>query len=400
MTEYTICAHGMNLEFRFPLQSAVTDTSGRFEQHATFSGLLCPRLKATTPLVYELSLPEDMIPLDRYAAIYPGNTTHLLSIMSSVMKLIQDLKDRCIETATLVLDPRYIYLNSAKRLYLIYLPVSRGQRVEDALGTLYRGLKSIMEIGPCEPLDKAIARDQVTVKQLLSLHRGIDKKQPVEKAEKVHANRALFENMDSIEALDVSKGNRDVIRRRKDKIVLQEPEWVKPASIGIGIGSVVLGLLMDASLAGLVTTAGIEIGFVSYWSFRRWYKKQYVQANGDLRNLKAKEQTLGLRVIYPSGQTGELIGIDFSPFTVGRMADNRFIINDPQVSGHHAVIVHIEKDYLISDLHSVNHTFVNDKVVLPNTRVKISPGDRIRFATQEYMTDVWEKEAPLTIQER
>src|SRR5438552_2043825 len=54
------------------------------------------------------------------------------------------------------------------------------------------------------------------------------------------------------------------------------------------------------------------------------------------------------------------IPLDKPRFTIGRKPDNDLVIDNPVVSGHHALIVSEEGVFFIEDLGSTNGTFVND----------------------------------------
>jgi pSer/pThr/pTyr-binding forkhead associated (FHA) protein len=54
------------------------------------------------------------------------------------------------------------------------------------------------------------------------------------------------------------------------------------------------------------------------------------------------------------------IPLDKPRFTIGRKPDNDLVIENPAVSGHHALIFSMEGAYFIEDLGSTNGTFVNE----------------------------------------
>jgi pSer/pThr/pTyr-binding forkhead associated (FHA) protein len=50
-------------------------------------------------------------------------------------------------------------------------------------------------------------------------------------------------------------------------------------------------------------------------------------------------------------------------YTVGRLPDNDVRIDNPAVSGHHALIINILNDSFLEDLNSTNGTYVNGKLI-------------------------------------
>lgn len=62
------------------------------------------------------------------------------------------------------------------------------------------------------------------------------------------------------------------------------------------------------------------------------------------------------------------------PVTIGRLPDNKLIINNPAVSGRHARVYKDGTHYVLEDLKSTNGTFVNDR---PIARHTLREGDQI-----------------------
>ncbi len=60
--------------------------------------------------------------------------------------------------------------------------------------------------------------------------------------------------------------------------------------------------------------------------------------------------------------------------TIGRNEDNAITVDNLAVSGYHARVDAVGKDYILTDLQSTNGTFVNDKKVSSH---KLSHGDNI-----------------------
>jgi pSer/pThr/pTyr-binding forkhead associated (FHA) protein len=50
-------------------------------------------------------------------------------------------------------------------------------------------------------------------------------------------------------------------------------------------------------------------------------------------------------------------------YTIGRLPDNDVRIDNPAVSGHHALIINILNDSFLEDLNSTNGTYVNGKLI-------------------------------------
>lgn len=63
--------------------------------------------------------------------------------------------------------------------------------------------------------------------------------------------------------------------------------------------------------------------------------------------------------------------------TIGRSADNDIRIPDSFVSHRHAVVRLINNQYVIEDMGSMNHTYLNDAILQGKAYLK--PGDLIRI---------------------
>lgn len=63
--------------------------------------------------------------------------------------------------------------------------------------------------------------------------------------------------------------------------------------------------------------------------------------------------------------------------SIGRGDENDITLNDTYVSHHHAVITLVNNLYVIEDLHSVNHTYVNGQIL--EGSAYLQTGDLIRI---------------------
>ena len=74
-------------------------------------------------------------------------------------------------------------------------------------------------------------------------------------------------------------------------------------------------------------------------------------------------------------------------YTIVRLPDNDFRIDNPAVSGHHSLIINILNDSFLEDLNSTNGTYVNGKLIkkhaLQNGDVITIGHHQMRFSDQE-----------------
>ena len=95
---------------------------------------------------------------------------------------------------------------------------------------------------------------------------------------------------------------------------------------------------------------------------------------------KASKKSLGLEIMVPGENSnlkkGGVIPI-MGALTIGRKEDNRLILNNPYVSGHHARIYLKNGEYTLEDLKSTNGVIVNNKKLEDICLIK--PGDEIKI---------------------
>jgi pSer/pThr/pTyr-binding forkhead associated (FHA) protein len=68
-------------------------------------------------------------------------------------------------------------------------------------------------------------------------------------------------------------------------------------------------------------------------------------------------------VLHLDGQTLAEYNMSKERYTIGRLPDNDIRIDNPAVSGHHALVINILNDSFLEDLNSTNGTYVNGKIV-------------------------------------
>jgi CheY-like chemotaxis protein/chromosome segregation ATPase len=87
--------------------------------------------------------------------------------------------------------------------------------------------------------------------------------------------------------------------------------------------------------------------------------------------LSIKRPSDGIEVTY---------AVTAERLTVGRLPDNTLQIADATVSGHHAELIAVNGHYVLRDLDSTNHTFVDDELT---TEAALKNACRLRFGTVE-----------------
>lgn len=101
------------------------------------------------------------------------------------------------------------------------------------------------------------------------------------------------------------------------------------------------------------------------------------------KNVRIKKRIVGT---FSAVNGKDYFEADTKSLTVGRShkANHRILGNDA-VSGIHAEIIKEETDFYIQDSYSSNGTLVNDRQIDPEEMVKLSDGDRVTFADEDYI---------------
>jgi len=90
-------------------------------------------------------------------------------------------------------------------------------------------------------------------------------------------------------------------------------------------------------------------------------------------------QEMPMLVVYEGEPEGQRWIVDQDVTIIGRGADSDIVIQDRQISRHHAQIERDSGGYLIRDLGSKNGTFVNGEEVI-DTPHRLKDGDEIQIA--------------------
>lgn len=85
-------------------------------------------------------------------------------------------------------------------------------------------------------------------------------------------------------------------------------------------------------------------------------------------------------------KTGEVVSINKPVFRIGKEKSyvDYFIADNTAISRSHANIHTENGEYFIEDTNSTNHTYINGKLITSNVKTKISNGDKIRLANEDF----------------
>lgn len=132
---------------------------------------------------------------------------------------------------------------------------------------------------------------------------------------------------------------------------------------------------------------GLRLAFIGLiFAFLAWVARASIrelvvlgQATGPSAQAGVASRGPSLEVL-DAGQSSLAIGswIDlFDYTTVGRAANNAFIIDDAYASQYHAEIVFDDRTWWLVDLDSTNGTFLNNHQV--DDRARLTDGDVVQF---------------------
>lgn len=92
------------------------------------------------------------------------------------------------------------------------------------------------------------------------------------------------------------------------------------------------------------------------------------------------------RLVYTGTDYVDNVMINTYPFTIGKLKNSaNMIINNPLISRIHACIYYENNSYFIEDMNSSNGTFVNNTLLSPHEKFRLSEGDKITFSHLTYI---------------
>lgn len=105
---------------------------------------------------------------------------------------------------------------------------------------------------------------------------------------------------------------------------------------------------------------------------------------GETTVLSAEPQIVGpylLRI-----KTGEKISLNKPVFRIGKEKSyvDYFIADNTAISRSHANIHTENGEFFVEDTNSTNHTYVNGSIISSNIKVKLTSGDKIKLANEEF----------------
>lgn len=139
-----------------------------------------------------------------------------------------------------------------------------------------------------------------------------------------------------------------------------------------------------------VISVALEYGMLAILLFFMVKTIQMIagDARRQLRSLERPERQIEEAILSVlEDQSGKLAGKRFAfsdTLTIGRGTGNSIVISDAVVSHHHAVITAYGNQYVIEDLGSRNHTYVNDKKLTGKQYLKNGDFIRIGFVLMRF----------------
>ncbi len=90
-------------------------------------------------------------------------------------------------------------------------------------------------------------------------------------------------------------------------------------------------------------------------------------------------------------RTGGFIRCTAAATRIGRLPDNDIVLDDANVSRHHAVIIDTGTSFVITDLRSANGVDVGGERI--RGTATLADGDRIRICDHEFTFEIAPREA-------
>ena len=119
---------------------------------------------------------------------------------------------------------------------------------------------------------------------------------------------------------------------------------------------------------------------------RRKAEEAARKAAEEAERAKKQESTASMHMLKRE-KTGEIININRSPFKIGRSnaSDDYVITDNRSISRSHATLLIRNDICYIVDNRSLNKTFVNGAVLVPETEHSLSNGDNVRLYNERFV---------------
>ena len=103
--------------------------------------------------------------------------------------------------------------------------------------------------------------------------------------------------------------------------------------------------------------------------------------------LNRRPQSISVRGYLYRKSSNEKIEIDRPQFRIGKSSENTdYCISDnPSVSRRHAVVIRRGDTFYIEDAGSLNHTYVNQRMLLKGQSAALENGTTVRFSKEEFI---------------
>lgn len=105
-------------------------------------------------------------------------------------------------------------------------------------------------------------------------------------------------------------------------------------------------------------------------------------------NLKTQVLMSGFQFGYLEDKDHQFIFISQTPWLIGRKESCQLCLSFPEISKEHAQLVIEDGCCYVIDLNSTNHTTLNDRVLHPLSKERLTNGDNLSFAGHLYIYHV------------
>lgn len=360
----------------------------------------------------------------------------LLSLLTSLSKTIETVKEYLLDCNNIILDPEHIYINTQKKeIFFCYLP-EWNQDICESFHQLAEFLLNRLDHKDQKGVALGYSIYQQSLEENFSIYKilqSVEQEERPKQPEKPIVQEELIDSRESkghdrlMEQEKPIERNKSISPEAKPKVPLitmitdllendKIKQWVVPIGVGFGI-IVFLGYLSRGfwlsfdplTLAGIIVLILSLGGYLLYQMFcYRFENKQEMEEapifrldeTNDLSQILFQpapdhkveeiEKTVLLcpepqikiaSLVWDDRSDKEDLKLPEEECMIGKMKDAvDVVIDSPQISRIHARIFKKNEEYYVMDLNSTNGTFINDEEIEINSEVRLNNGDQIRFA--------------------
>ena len=307
------------------------------------------------------------------------NRQHMKNLIASLEYCVKQMQEYLLDSEKIMLLPEFIYTDmDAEKFYFCFNPFYES-RMQDDLRNFFDQIISFIDYEDTELVKNIYELHMMAQKGMLNIQDMKLRFQTEQEADAISLHCIFSEISDSDMELSPEMENEEEERSE----LLENIDFVNPENREnqnffkkfkiYREGRNLKDIIEDIDEGTFLKKIKMAVP-----EKERRAKKQAAET---------KRQEMSKRCLIRTGNDiEEIIPLTSYPFSVGKVRNKAgCVLKSPAVSRLHARIYESDGNYQLEDLGSTNGTYINGTKVPAYTKQRLSRGDLICFADQEYL---------------